>query len=321
MSSSAALADGKFRHEAFLYAGADEFVTGIAGFIDDAMTAGDAVLVAVTADKLKLLTAALGDDEDRVTYADIAEIGRNPARIISAWRDFAAEKCADGSQIRGVGEPIFTERGPAELVECQRHEVLLNLAFDDTPAWWLMCPYDVERLAPTVIDESLRSHPHVFHDGVHRRSAGYRGTTELAGHLREELPEPPIAPTSLSFEARDLGTVRHIVAGCGNEAGLDHRRMADLVIAIDEVATNSILHGGGRGTLRFWSHARSLVFEIKDRGHIDELLVGRQRPALGQHSGHGLWLVNELCDLVELRSSSAGTTVRLHMSLPAFTDC
>jgi MEDS: MEthanogen/methylotroph, DcmR Sensory domain len=44
--------------------------------------------------------------------------------------------------LRGIGEPLFATRSADELVECQRHEALLNLAFQDAPGFWLLCPYD-----------------------------------------------------------------------------------------------------------------------------------------------------------------------------------
>ena len=96
-------------------------------------------------------------------------------------------------------------------------------------------------------------------------------------------------------------------------AGLDRGRTADLVAAVNEVATNSVCHGGGRGTLRLWPEARTLVCEVSDAGHISEPLVGRQRPDGDTADGRGLWLANQLCDLVQVRSFRSGTVVRLLM--------
>ena len=42
-------------------------------------------------------------------------------------------------------------------------------------------------------------------------------------------------------------------------------------------------------------------------------LVGRRRPA--EATGLGLWVVHQVCDLVELRTGPAGTTIRTHMRL------
>ena len=77
----------------------------------------------------------------------MAHVGHNPARIIPAWHEFVAQHAAPGVRLRGIGEPIFPERSADELVECQRHESLLNLAFADADAFWLVCPYDTQ-LAP-----------------------------------------------------------------------------------------------------------------------------------------------------------------------------
>src|SRR5438132_6772395 len=128
-----------FRHEALLYAGQAEFVDGTTAFIRDALASEEPVLVVVDAAKIDLLREELGRDadDDTVCFADMAEVGRNPARIIPAWREFVAHRAGEGGAVRGIGEPIWAGRTPAELVECQRHEALLNLAFAGTPAWWL----------------------------------------------------------------------------------------------------------------------------------------------------------------------------------------
>jgi anti-sigma regulatory factor (Ser/Thr protein kinase) len=57
------------------------------------------------------------------------------------------------------------------------------------------------------------------------------------------------------------------------------------------------------------------VVEVEDEGLIEEPLVGRIRPDHTQLSGRGLWLANQLCDLVQIRSGMHGTTVRLHAAL------
>jgi hypothetical protein len=52
---------------------------------------------------------------------------------------------------------------------------------------------------------------------------------------------------------------------------------------------------------------------VRDRGWIRDPLAGRVAPRENKATGRGLWLVNQLCDLVQLRSSPAGTTLRLHI--------
>jgi anti-sigma regulatory factor (Ser/Thr protein kinase) len=99
-------------------------------------------------------------------------------------------------------------------------------------------------------------------------------------------------------------------------AGLGADPSDDLELAVDEIAANSLLHGGGRGVLRIWVEGSSLVCEVADDGVITDPLVGRREPALDRTGGRGLWLANQLCGLVQIRSGAAGTTVRLHTRLP-----
>ena len=89
----------------------------------------------------------------------------------------------------------------------------------------------------------------------------------------------------------------------------------DLVLAVSEVATNSVVHASGGGTLHAWEESGSLMCEVRDDGHLQYPLTGRERPAAGQTSGRGLWLANHVCDLVQMRTSGTGNVVRLHMSL------
>ena len=86
-----------------------------------------------------------------------------------------------------------------------------------------------------------------------------------------------------------------------------------MVLAVNEIAANSVQHGGGSGTLRIWREGDVLTCEIRDSGHLDDPLADRRRPAPGEDGGRGLWLANQLCDLVQVRSFTTGTTVRLHM--------
>ncbi len=84
------------------------------------------------------------------------------------------------------------------------------------------------------------------------------------------------------------------------------------MLAVHELACNSIEHGGGAGLLRGWTEPASLVLEVADGGVIDDPLVGREQALDLSEAGRGIWMANHLCDLVQVRSGHAGTTVRLH---------
>jgi anti-sigma regulatory factor (Ser/Thr protein kinase) len=302
-----------FRHEALLYSGMEEFLAGTVPFLREGVRRSEPTLVVVSRPKIAALTASLGADAAAVQFMDMAQVGANPAHIIPAWTEFVEKHARAGRPFRGIGEPIYPERAATELVECQRHEALLNVAFDDGPGWWLLCPYDTTALVPGVIDEAHRSHPYVAHDRTHTSSGLYPEVATAGAPFTAPLPEPHAVRAALAFNGSGLRPVRRLVSTEAARAGFTSQPIADLVLAVNEVAANSLAHGGGSGTFRVWRDGDVLVCEIRDGGHIDDPLVDRRRPAPGQRSGRGLWLANQLCDLVQLRSSTTGTTVRLHM--------
>jgi anti-sigma regulatory factor (Ser/Thr protein kinase) len=304
-----------FHHEALFYPGEDGFLAGTLPFINDALAAEEPILVAVSNARIELLKQAMSDDAERVRFTDMQMLGHNPARIIPAWREFLEQEASDGRRVRGISEPIWAGRSPAELTECQRHESLLNLAFDEGRAWRLLCPYDLDTLDEQVIEAAERSHPFIAQGPSSRTSDAYLRAHEAPGPFDGALPPPSIQPEELAFTCEELPTLRSFVSTWAAGSLLDAERTEHLVLAVNELATNSVLHGGGRVTLRVWREADALLCEVHDRGRIDEPLVGRTRPTPDQPAGRGLWLVNHLCDLVQIRSTATGNVVRVHMRL------
>lgn len=302
-----------FRHEALLYPGEHAFVAAVLPFIRDAVASGEPILVVVSAHKIDVLRVALGEDAQRVLFADMADVGTNPARIIPAWVDFVAEHAVGGQAIRGIGEPIHPARTPAELVECEYHEALLNVAFADPGPFWLVCPYDTEALDAAVIEEAHRNHPYVLTPDGGRRTDGYREPVGAGIPFHGPLAPAPVDAPQLPFGAGPLDELREFVTVEARVAGLSDSRVGDLVLAVNEIATNSLRYGGGCGTLRVWHHDGAFVCEVRDQGRMDRPLVGRERPSSDRIGGRGVWLANQLCDLVQIRSSSQGTVVRLSM--------
>jgi anti-sigma regulatory factor (Ser/Thr protein kinase) len=261
--------------------------------------------------KIALLRSALGAVGREVQFVDIEEVGANPARIIPAWRRFADDYALPGRGLRGIGEPIWADRGPAALVEAQHHEMLLNDAFADDTGFRLMCPYDTSRLSSNVLEGARTSHPFFVEKGVHERSARYE-RADISTMLGALLPEPAGASEAIRFDA-DLRFVRWFVSKHANAEGMSDNRVADFVLAVDEVAGNSVRCGGGGGILRLWSEGDALVVDVADEGRITDPMVGRVRAGDRDGGGRGLYIANQVCDLVQVRSSTSGSVVRLHM--------
>lgn len=299
-----------FQHETFLYGSTDEFVEHVAAFIREGLEQEQVVAVAEPPRNLALLREELGADAKAVQFFDMARIGANPARIIAVWVAFIDAQTAAGRSARGVGEPAWPGRRDAELSECLVHELLLNRAFGGGPHWRLLCPYDESALPIEVLAGALRSHP-VRSGPLERVVSGHYDDDAVLAAFSAPLPPPPDTAQRHRYDVNRLAATRALIADFADRCQLSSARAEELVLASSELATNSARHGGGSGSLALWREPGAMLMEFTDAGRITEPLVGRRQPSLTAISGRGIYLVNQLCDLVQLRSSAAGTTVRI----------
>ena len=276
-------AEQSFRHQALHYGSNEQFVQEIESFLHQATTSGEPALVVVESNKLPML---MGRFDENVNLMAMNEVGRNPGRIISFWQDFL-EGHKTSEAVWGVGEPIFMGRNPEELIECQIHERLLNLAFAGASRQFnLACPYDISSLPADVILESEVSHPWV----------GGKGNPALrlnGGLMGGPLPRPPQDATTHLIGRVGLSVMRDLVTAKGREAGVAEHRLSDVVLAASEIAVNSILYSGG-GDMHLWRESDRFLCEFRDRGTIEDPLVGRFRPAPRERRGRGSGLLTNL---------------------------
>jgi anti-sigma regulatory factor (Ser/Thr protein kinase) len=197
------------------------------------------------------------------------------------------------------------------VVEVLRHEAAVNhtLASADVS---ILCPYDAGHLDADVIDGAEVTHPRLISEKTSRVNERYEDPLELLTG-RRWAQGPGSEPISqLPFEG-DLQALREAVVSDPVAQTLGTERRADLVFVINEAATNALRHGDGDCTARLWQDGETVVSEVTTRSPLADALVGRRRPDHGAHSGRGLWLINQVCDLVELRTGDGGTTVRMHL--------
>jgi anti-sigma regulatory factor (Ser/Thr protein kinase) len=311
-------ASAAFRHETLFYSDGDHgFLEGTLALVRGAVAREAGVLIAVGTARATALREALGDEAGLVRFANVRQLARNPARIIPVWQEFVREHAYGDREALGIGEPVWPGRSPAELGECERHEALLNVAFDDGPRWHLLCSYDLDGLDDRVLDAAQQAHPLLARDGASRCNEAYAYAHEPPRPFAGALQAPSASVSELAFTGGEsLAALRHLISGWAMAQSLGVERTEELVLAVNELAANSIRHGGGAGTLRFWREADTLLCEVQDEGQIDAPLVGRSRPSPEARNGRGMWLVNQLCDLVQIRSASSGSVVRVHKGLP-----
>jgi anti-sigma regulatory factor (Ser/Thr protein kinase) len=304
------LVDGA-AHHALFYRDAAELLAGVVPFLLDGLAEGASVGAALPGPHLELVRSGLGESVEQVRLFDMAEVGRNPGRILVEVMHAVVDARPE-APARVVDEPVWLGRSDREYPACVQHEALVNLAFEGRPVA-VLCPYDV-RLPATVLADAAVTHPCVVQDGVARPSIDYAPTRAL--WTIDPLPEPPVAAV-FAFDGPRLASARRFVKGEGIAAGLDGDRVFDLVLAMGELAANSIRHGGGRGRVRVWTEPERggrdlLVVEVADAGRLSDPLAGRRPATVHQLSGRGLMMVHHLADLVRTSTGPHGTTTRTY---------
>jgi anti-sigma regulatory factor (Ser/Thr protein kinase) len=300
-------------HDAFIYRAADDYIGAIMNFVRGEGAGRPPALVAVPGRHLDLLRALLDDGLQPVTFADMDELGRNPARLTAAMRRFVERH--DAIPPRLVTEAAGPGLAAAAYNEMVLHEALLTQALAGSTAS-VLCPVDAAASSPEVLEDVAQTHSHVVIGGERQASPSY--DSSLAAALFDHrLPDVPPSSGRHAYGHDGLADLRRFVEAGATRAGLPSEQIEDLVLAANEVATNSLVHAKGSGVIHLWADPEGceVVCDLRDEGYIAQLLAGRISPSLFSRHGWGLWMVNQVCDLVEMRSGKWGTNIRLHMRL------
>jgi len=278
-------------------------------FVRDGLIAGEPVLVALTPEHTEWLQEAIWSHTDQVEFVDMADVGRNPARIIPTMTQFLARSAGRSRPARCIGEPIWPGRRPEELVESQLHEALLNIAVDPEIPFWLICAYDAASLSPTVVEEAHRSHPVIIDATSYHGSSHYAGRAHAASMFSAELSPLRGQPRATGFTAQTVDRLFSYLKLELYVTGLPVNEATTLATAIQLLATSSIGRGATRGAVSIWNHPEALICEVTDDAVVSDIKLGRgasiDEDAGFSHARH-------LGDLLQVRSSSTGTKVRIH---------
>ncbi|MFC8671355.1 anti-sigma factor RsbA family regulatory protein [Streptomyces griseorubiginosus] len=304
---------GPFVHPALFYRDQQEYLAGVVPFVRKGLAAGEPVAVAVPTENLRLLKREIGTGEG-VRFLDMREVGRNPGRIIPGVLSAFADAQPPGTRVRIVGEPIWAGRSATEYPACVQHEALINAAFQGRTVT-ILCPYDIQRLDPQAVADAYGTHPVIVDAGSGReRESPPYDYEAVHARYNEPLPPAPEVPAH-TFVSDVLGEVRHLATDAAARFGLVSPRLDDLALAVAELTTNSVVHGGGSGRLRVWAEDGYVVCEVHDQGRLTDLLAGRRPASRDQRGGRGLLIVNLVADLVRVHTNPAGTTVRCWFAL------
>ncbi|RSN57699.1 sensor histidine kinase [Actinomadura sp. WAC 06369] len=315
-----------FTHRVLPYDGVDEFLAGAVPFLGEGLAAGDRVQVVCGLGLEVLLRDALGDDAGAIRFSDAARWYAHPSRTLADCLSDAEELDGEGRRLRLLGEPVWARRRPLEVLEWQRVEAILNIAFRGTGAA-IMCPY-AATLPPGVVAAGRRTHPETVRGARAVPNPGYIDPGAFSARCdREPLPPPPAHADELKIDRPDLYWLRAYVAEYARRTPLPDEDLQRLLVAVTEVVTNAERHGAPPLMLRMWTDAAedargdpAFVCEVSDGGRWSAGagfgLVPPRRSEAGACGRFGLWAVRLLCSLVQIRTGPAGTVVRLRLTLP-----
>ena len=118
------------------------------------------------------------------------------------------------------------------------------------------------------------------------------------------------------FDFHTLVPLRHDVERCLARNGLEDRELYLFVVAINEVTTNAVRHGGGKGRMYLWRDDHTLHCRVVDQGPgIPPDRMGYRRPSPDILGGRGLWLARQGCETLNVETGGHGSTVTLSQSI------
>jgi anti-sigma regulatory factor (Ser/Thr protein kinase) len=148
--------------------------------------------------------------------------------------------------------------------------------------------------------------------------------TEPAGGAGRAMSAGGQAPIlDQEFDSGTLYALRSAVQAHLGRAGLSEDRASEVVLAVHELAANAVAHGAGYGRVRIWDGADMLSCEIIDGGPADPGAARGSSEVVNPwptQDGHGLWLVRQVADQLDVRSGPRGTRAIIAFALPRPED-
>ena len=308
-----AMATGTFVHQAVVYDDPQTLAAVIGPIVQASLDRGESPIIVLEAD----IAAALRDslvDASRFQVIDPADIYTRPWRTFASYAETVLAKAEAGEPILLVGEPPYATCDTDDAAEWLRVESALNTALEGVDAL-VLCPYRRETAGDTVMDEMARVHPELRWAGGSGGSDTYVEPMTYLDEARNALlPELGAPDWELQFDGSMLRELRRAVSFDAELAGLDAARVPEFAVAVHEVAANSVKHGGGAGTVRFWAMPHDIVCEIEDTGTLGSSPLGMLPPDPAVPTGRGLWLARQFSDSLAIATRPGGTVARMRIA-------
>jgi anti-sigma regulatory factor (Ser/Thr protein kinase) len=303
---------GSLVHQGFIYTSADDFVATLAPFAREGLERGDVVFAGAARAGIDALREELGDDARYMELHDTEVWEPRPFdRLLAVKRMIDA--LPPGATLRAMGEPVWSG-SPAVQREWARYESVINVALARAPLRFI-CLYDGSTLPEHLLDHGRRTHRELLDAGTACPCASFVAPEEYVPALGRDFGDTPRNAIDVPFDG-DQHVFRAKLSKKARDEGLADERVARLVQAANEVATNALVHGERPVRAQMWTAGGEIVCEVADAGPgIADPFVGWRVPDPAIHGGWGLPMTRQLCDALEIATAADGTRVRLHMAL------
>ena len=324
-------AGATFEHGVCVYDSDQQYLDTAVPFLAEGLAFGEPVLAVTTPANLELLGAALGKRAGEVDYAESAFFGRRPPQRVAAffryWKTHVASRAGaspetgENRQIPGgaaprvriLAEPVWAGRSAREIAAWTRMESALNVALASASIS-MICPYDARTLGGDIVADALRTHPVLMTGERSSPSARYVDPAAFArSHDAGPLADPPADAAAFAFDG-DLRALRRFITGRAAEYGVEGDRADMLVLAVSEVGAYLKRQPPGAAAVRTWEQPGAVVCDFRQPGgSIVDPFLGLRPAELEPGEGDGLWLTNQICDWMEIRSGADGCAVQLQV--------
>ncbi|MBT2209184.1 MULTISPECIES: sensor histidine kinase [Actinomadura] len=304
-------------HQALVYRTRRELELTAVPYLRAGCRGGEAVVVVAAPEVTAFLGGRLGaETASHVEFLDAGGWFGGPMHALATCFDRTRADWWPRGRVRLLTEPVWTGRTALEVREWKRHEAILNVAFAGTPTA-IMCLYDASALPGHVVADASRTHPELAGPDGSVPSAHFTDPADFYDECNTvPLSQPPAAAACKAFSTGELPALRDFLAAEAGRLGLPGDRSLPFVLAVNEVATNIIREGGGRGALWVWAEDGELLCDVSDPGRVlTDRFLGYAPPHGRRRHEAAMWAVRRLCHIVEIRTGVDGTRLRMHVKL------
>ena len=242
----------------------------------------------------------------------LTRAARESAQTVAAWRARELRALTSGErEILVLAEHDPDLDGP-DGTYWTEYEAALNISLGGLPMTQV-CAYPQLPLHRVVADAAVANHAFLLQGAELVGQPGaprYRPRYFAACRSRRR--------TCSGRRTSSCATTRSSSAACAGrwrtrcaDSRLDAERAEDMVLAVNEIATNAVEHGSAQAELFVWASDDELVCELHDEGDLALPLIGLAPPHPSQPRGRGTWIARQLCDALHVWHDDSGTHVRL----------